>query len=112
MDILVPMYILSFISSFISAILALFAIWFSRRTEARLKSNFTHIQKYLRIQHDKTEDLLQSLEKESENIRSSVHTTRLELLDSIESVHRIREEILESMQNLEDSCIITEDKDK
>lgn len=62
------------------------------------------------MQHEKTEDLLASIEKEAENIRSSVHGTRLELLDSIENIHRIREEILESMQNLEDRCIMKDDE--
>lgn len=62
------------------------------------------------MQNEKTEDLLASIEKEAENIRSSVHGTRLELLDSIENVHRIREEILESMQSLEDRCIMKDDE--
>lgn len=111
-DILLPLYIVSIISSIISAILALFAIWFSKRTEERLKSNFKRIQKYMFTQHEKTENLLASIEIESEAIRSSVHSTRLELLDSIENVHKIREEILDSMQSLEDSCIIKEDENE
>jgi len=111
-DILTPLYVLSIISSFIASVLAIFAIMFSRRTEQRLKRNFTRIQKYMKIQHEKTENLMENIEKESENIRSSVHSTRLELLDSIESVHRIREEILESMQSLEDSCIIKDDENE
>jgi hypothetical protein len=111
-DVLVPLYVLSFISSVISAILALYAIRFSKRTEERLKKNFEHIRGMMNLQHEKTEDLFASLEKEAENIRSSVHGTRLELLDSIENVHKIREEILESMQSLEDSCIIKEDENE
>lgn len=109
---LIPLYIASIISSIVSAILALFAIWFSVRTERRLKRNFERIRKYMKIQHDKTENLLASIESESEAIRSSVHNTRLELLDSIENVHRIREEILESMQSLEDRCIMKDDENK
>ena len=62
------------------------------------------------MQNEKTEDLLASIEKEAENIRSSVHGTRLELLDSIENIHRIREEILGSMQSLEDRCIMKDDE--
>lgn len=111
-DFLLPLYVLSIVSSFISAILALFAIMFSKRTEERLKRNFTRIQKYMNLQHEKTENLLASIEIESEAIRSSVHSTRLELLDSIENVHKIREEILESMQSLEDRCIIKEDENE
>lgn len=111
-DYLVPLYVLSFVSSVISAILALYAIRFSRRTEDRLKNNFIKIQGMMDLQHQKTEDLLASIENEANNIRSSVHGTRLELLESIESVHKIREEILESMKSLEDSCIITEDNNK
>lgn len=111
-DILLPLYLLSFISSLISAILALYAITFSRRTEERLKMNFQRIRGMMDLQHQKTENLLDSIGKEAENIRGSVHTTRLELLDSIENVHRIREEILESMQSLENRCILKEDEDK
>ncbi len=62
------------------------------------------------VQNNRTESLLASIEKEAEAIRSSVHSTRLELLDSIDSVHKIREEIIESMQSLEDSCILKEDE--
>ena len=112
MDILLPLYVMSFISSVISVILALYAIRFSKRTEERLKMNFMHMQKYMATQHEKTENLLSSMGSESDAIKSSVHTTRLELLDSIENVHRIREEILESMQSLEDRCIIKDDKEK
>lgn len=111
-NILMPLYILSIISSVIAAVLAVIAIRFSIRTENRLKTNFTHIQKYMNLNIEKTEDLLDSLGKEAETIRTSVHQTRLELLDSIESVHRIREEILDSMQSLENSCIIKEDEDE
>lgn len=109
-DILLPLYVLSIISSFIASVLALVAIRFSKRTEQRLKNNFKQMRSMINIQHEKTENIMASLEKEAETIRSSVHSTRLELLDSIESVHRIREEILESMQSLEDSCIIKEDE--
>ncbi len=111
-DYLVPLYVLSFVSSLISAILAVYAIRFSKRTEERLKNNFAHIQGMMNLQNEKTETLLNGMTKEAEDIRGSVQVTRLELLDSIEKVHKIREEILESMQSLEDSCIITEDKDK
>ena len=111
-DYLVPLYLLSFVSSVISAILALYAIRFSKRTEDRLKKNFVKIQNMMDLQHEKTEDLFVSLENEANNIRSSVHGTRLELLDSIQKVHKIREEILESMQSLEDTCIIPEDENK
>ncbi|MBI5679680.1 MAG: hypothetical protein HZC47_02140 [Methanobacterium sp.] len=110
MDVLLPLYILSIISSIMSAILALFAIQFSRRTEERLKRNFTRIQKYMKIQHDKTEGLLASIESESEEIKAKVHETRMELLESIENVHKIRDEILESVESLEDSCINNNDK--
>ena len=85
---------------------------FSKRTEERLKKNFEHIRSMMDLQHEKTEDLLVSIENEANNIRSSVHGTRLELLDSIENVHKIREEILESIQGLEDSCIMKEDENK
>jgi two-component sensor histidine kinase len=101
---------MSFISSVISVILALYAIRFSKRTEERLKNNFVHIRSMMDMQNEKTEDLLASIEKEAENIRSSVHGTRLELLDSIENIHRIREEILGSMQSLEDRCIMKDDE--
>lgn len=47
---------------------------------------------------------------EAEAIKSVVHETRLELLESIENVHKIREEILESVKSLEDTCIEKEDK--
>lgn len=110
MDILWPLYVISIISSIISAILALFAIQFSRRTEERLKRNFTRIQKYMKIQHDKTENILASMESESEEIQSKVHETRQELLESIENVHKIRDEILESVENLENSCINNKNK--
>lgn len=53
-----------------------------------------------------------NIENEAEAIRSSVHGTSLELLDSIENVHKIREEILESMQSLEDRCIIKDDENQ
>lgn len=111
-DYLVPLYVLSFVSSVISAILALYAIRFSKRTEDRLKSNFTKIQSMMDLQNQKTEALLDGMTKEAEDIRGSVQVTRLELLDSIENIHKIREEILESMQSLEDSCIITDDNYK
>jgi len=109
-DILLPLYVLSIISSFIASVLAVFAILFSRRTEKRLKGNFKQMHRMMNLQHEKTENIMASLEKEAENIRSSVHTTRLELLDSIENVHKIREEILESMQSLEDRCIMRDEK--
>lgn len=111
-DYLIPLYVLSFVSSVISAILALYAIRFSKRTENRLKNNFIKIQSMMDLQNQKTEALLDGMTKEAEDIRGSVHGTRLELLESIENVHKIREEILESMKSLEDSCIITEDNNK
>ncbi len=106
MDILFPLYILSFVSSVISAFLALYAIRFSKRTEYRLKNNFKSLQSMLILQNKKTEDLLESMKNEAEDIRGSVHITRLELLDSIEKVHEIREDLLQSIQSLEDNCII------
>ncbi|MGB9936682.1 MAG: hypothetical protein ACPK7O_03095 [Methanobacterium sp.] len=112
MDALLYLYVLSFVSSLISAILALYAILFSKRTENRLKNNFKHIKSMMDTQNEKTEVLLNGMREEAEDIRGSVQVTRLELLDSIESVYRIREEILESMQSLEDSCIIKEDDEK
>ncbi|MGZ7069834.1 MAG: hypothetical protein ACXVHS_09740 [Methanobacterium sp.] len=90
----------------------MYAIRFSKRTEERLKSNFTHIQGMMDEQNQKTEVLLEGMTKEAEDIRGSVQVTKLELLDSIENVHKIREEILKSMQSLEDSCIIKENEDK
>lgn len=51
------------------------------------------------MQNNRTESLLVNIEKELDSIRSSVHSTRLDLLDSIESFHKIREEIIESMQS-------------
>ncbi len=109
-DVLLPLYVLSIVSSFIASILAIFAILFSKRTEERLKKNFMRMQEYMKIQHEKTESLMENMGKEADAIRSTVHETRLELLDSIEKVHKMREEILESMQSLEDSCIIKEDE--
>jgi len=109
-DILLPLYVLSIISSFIASILAVVAIRFSKRTEARLKNNFEQMRSMMDMRHEKTENLMANIGTEAETIRSSVHTTRLELLDSIENVHRIREEILESMQSLEDRCIIKDDE--
>ncbi|MGZ7049131.1 MAG: hypothetical protein ACXVHO_03900 [Methanobacterium sp.] len=90
----------------------MYAIRFSKRTEERLKSNFTHIQGMIDEQNQRTEVLLEGMTKEAEDIRGSVQVTKLELLDSIENVHKIREEILKSMQSLEDSCIIKENEDK
>lgn len=110
MDVLLPLYILSIISSIISAILALFAIQFSKRTEKRLKLNFKQMQKFMQVQNEKTEDVLASLDEEADAIKSTVHETRQELLESIENVHKIRDEILESVERLEESCI--NDKDK
>jgi hypothetical protein len=101
---------MSFISSVISVILALYAISFSKGTEKRLKNNFKRMRSMMDLQHEKTENLMVNIEKEAEAIRSSVHGTRLELLDSIKNVHRIREEILESMQSLEDRCIMKDDE--
>lgn len=103
-DVLLPLYILSLVSSVISAILALYAIRFTRRTEERLKSNFTKMRGMMDLQIQKSEALLKGMEKEAEDIRGSVQKTRVELLDSIENVHTIRDEILESMQDIEDSC--------
>lgn len=109
-DILLPLYVLSIISSFIASVLAIVAIRFSKRTEERLKNNFKQMHSMMDLQHEKTENLMANIEKEAEAIRSSVHGTRLELLDSIENVHKIREEILESMQSLEDRCIMKDDE--
>lgn len=109
-DILLPLYVLSIISSFIASVLAIVAIRFSKRTEERLKNNFKQMRNMMDLQHEKTENLMSNIEKEAEAIRSSVHGTRLELLDSIENVHKIREEILESMQSLEDRCIMKDDE--
>jgi hypothetical protein len=109
-DILLPLYVLSIISSFIASVLAVFAIRFSKRTEKRLKNNFEQMHSMMDLQHEKTENLMGNIGTEAETIISSVHTTRLELLDSIENVHRIREEILESMQNLENRCIMKDNE--
>lgn len=111
-DILLPLYILSFISSLISVILALYAIRFSKRTEERLKRNFLKMRSMMDLQNAKTEKLLAGMGKEAEAIKSTVHETRLELLESIENVHKIREEILESVGKLEDPCIEKEIKKK
>lgn len=62
------------------------------------------------LQHEKTENLLASIDKEADAIKSTVHETRLELLESIKNVHKIRDEILESVESLEDICIGKEDK--
>jgi hypothetical protein len=145
---------MSFISSLVSVILALYAIRFSKWTEERLKRNFLKIQYMMDVQraknqrffglqnktnknrrflciqkplvfdapntscsrapkfyefrefrkHKKTEDLLASMGKEADSIKSTVHETRLELLESISNVHDIRDEILESVEKLEDNC--------
>lgn len=109
-DILLPLYVLSIFSSFMASVLAIVAIRFSKRTEERLKNNFEQMRSIMDLQGKKTENLMANIENEAEAIRSSVHSTSLELLDSIENVHKIREEILESMQSLEDRCIIKDDE--
>lgn len=55
-DILLPLYVLSIISSFIASILAVFAIRFSKRTEARLKNNFKQMRSMMDMQHAKIFD--------------------------------------------------------
>jgi len=40
-DILLPLYVLLIISSFIASVLAVFAVRFSKRDEKRLKNNFS-----------------------------------------------------------------------
>lgn len=91
--------IIYIISSILSIILAITAIWFSLSVERRLKRNFLNLKNLIELQHQMTEELMQNMDKESGNIQSVVYQTQTE--------------IHETLQDMQEHCKISNsEKDK
>ncbi|MCE5213436.1 MAG: hypothetical protein LLF83_01800 [Methanobacterium sp.] len=78
--------IVSIISSVSSIILAIFAIWFSRRVEERLKKNFLRLKNVMDSNHDRTREVLKNIDLEAENIKQTVNKSQDELHQTLEEI--------------------------
>jgi hypothetical protein len=78
--------IVSIISSISSILLAIFAIWFSRRVEERLKQNFLRLKGVMDSNHDRTREVLNNIDQEAENIKATVYQSQEELRKTLEEI--------------------------
>lgn len=78
--------IVSILSSISSIILAIFAIWFSRRVEERLKRNFLRLKTVMDNNHDRTKEVLNNIDREADNIKESMHKSQEELLETLDEI--------------------------
>lgn len=74
------------VSSVLSIILAITAIWFSLSVERRLKRNFLNLKNLIELQHQMTEDLMENISQESGNIQSVVHQTQAEIHETLQDM--------------------------
>ena len=84
------------VSSILSIILAITAIWFSLSVERRLKQNFMNLKSLIELQHQMTEELMDNINQESGNIQSVVYQTQ--------------DEIHETLQDMRENCKMSNSK--
>jgi hypothetical protein len=84
------------VSSLLSIILAITAIWFSLSVERRLKQNFMNLKSLIELQHQMTKELMDNINEESGNIQSVVYQTQAE--------------IHETLQDMRENCKISNSK--
>ena len=88
--------IIYIITSVLSIILAITAIWFSLSVEKRLKQNFMNLKSLIELQHQITKELMDNINEESGNIQSVVYQTQAE--------------IHETLQDMRENCKISNSK--
>lgn len=76
----------SIISSVTSIILAIFAIWFSRRVEERLKKNFLRLKEVMDNNHDRTKEVLNNIDREADAIKATVYNSQAKLRQTLEEI--------------------------
>ncbi len=76
------------VTSIISIILAITAIWFSLSVERRLKENFLHLKDLIEFQHQRTEELMNNINQESVNIQSVVYETQAEIHEALQDMQK------------------------
>lgn len=76
----------SIISSVSSIILAIFAIWFSRKVEERLKKNFLRLKEVMDNNHDRTKEVLNNIDQEADAIKMTVYNSQAELRQTLEEI--------------------------
>lgn len=76
----------SIISSVSSIILAIFAIWFSRKVEERLKKNFLRLKEVMDNNHDRTKMVLNNIDLEADAIKMTVYNSQAELRQTLEEI--------------------------
>lgn len=76
----------SIISSVSSIILAIFAIWFSRKVEERLKKNFLRLKEVMDNNHDRTKMVLNNIDQEADAIKMTVYNSQAELRQTLEEI--------------------------
>lgn len=74
------------ISSILSIILAITAIWFSLSVERRLKQNFMNLKSLIELQHQMTGELMDNINQESGNIQSVVYQTQTEIHETLQDM--------------------------
>lgn len=78
----------SIISSIVSIVLALFAIWFSRRVEDRLKKNFLTLKETLQCNRDQAEACLSNINKEAEAIKDTVADSHSQIHETLQNLNK------------------------
>ncbi len=78
--------VVSIISSVVSIILAVFAIWFSRRVEERLKKNFLRLKEIMDTNHERTKEVLANMDSEAAAIKTTVYGSQAELLETLDKM--------------------------
>ncbi len=78
--------IVSIISSIFSILLAISAIWFSRRVEERLKRNFLRLKEVMDSNHDRTNEVLTNIDREAENIKLTVYKSQDDLHQTMNEI--------------------------
>ncbi len=84
-DIIPTIYL---VTSIISIILAITAIWFSLSVERRLKQNFLRLKDLIELQHERTEELMNNINQESVNIQSVVYETKAEIHEALQDMQK------------------------
>jgi len=78
--------ITSIISSIVSIVLAMFAILFSRRVEARLKKNFLILKETLEYNREQAEACLSNIDKEAADIKSTVADSHAQIHETLKKL--------------------------
>lgn len=78
--------LVSIISSVVSIILAVFAIWFSRRVEGRLKRNFLRLKEIMDTNHERTKEVLANMDNEADAIKTTVYESQAELRETLDKL--------------------------